>query len=209
MIPLSGSLKTFLCILFLVTVPGKDNVRAQDSPRKVSLSVVVDSEAEDAAIANAAMEAIAFASKVFEEKFQDEFVTATIESKNLYPGEDTKEIKIVFQDAQQIARQNKKDITLVFSTRFLFGYTSEQIDGEWEFIKTAAYGNAMLLGNAAVIQVNQSMNRTTLHELLHLFGADDIHGGAEDSIMRTRESEKIDEKSHEIVLKNRDRSFEK
>ncbi len=155
-------------------------------------------------------EAISYSSGVFERRFQITFLPVSVGIWNFPKGQGELDMNNARADAERIvAGAAGADIVLAFTAKALHRSVAVEIDGEFMGMRESRDGCAMVLGDAAVIRITKDTARITLHELLHIFGAEDILAGFADSIMRSRETENIDEDSLLRVLKNRLRPFVK
>lgn len=110
-----------------------------------------------------------------------------------------------------LAEDIDTDIVIAFTSKFMDRSAMAEIDGNWEETRQEVLGIASGsgLGRTAFVRITEHVSFTTLHELLHLFGALDVVGGFEETVMRRPTTANIDKENIAIVLANRELIFRK
>lgn len=202
-----------LFLLCILSLAAPQAAYARNDVREVKIGVIVDEE--DLAQENfeKIMSALKFANDELENNKDFRIkLHYTISGPWDYPkGKNELESEEAYPDITRISEEWRAvDIVVAYTSKKVFRREAEDVDGVPAIVRKAANGIAVPLSRAALVRIDKNMKIATLHEIYHLFGAQDIYDGTEESIMRGASTVTIlDKQNYEIVKKNRLRSFSK
>ena len=155
--------------------------------------------------------AVALSSWVFQKEFRVAFELREVTVWHYPTEQDKLDLDAADLHFKLLAENIDTDIVLAFTSKSMDRYAMAEIDGNWEETRQEVLGIASGSGSGrtAFVRITEQVGFTTLHELLHLFGASDVVGGFEETVMRYPTTSKIDSKNTATVLANRKRTFNK
>lgn len=199
------SLVTFAGTPACVSGSGEDT-------RTVTITALIDQEdLSNASQAEIVKGAVAFSSRIFEKEFRVTFELRQVLPWDYLVGHKNLDLDKANPPFKLLAEGINTDIVIAFTSKFMDRRAMVEIDGNWEETRQEVLGIASGsgLGRTAFVRITEHVNFTTLHELLHLFGALDVVGGFEETVMRLPTTATIDKENIVIVLANREHTFRK
>ena len=181
--------------------------------RTVTITALIDEEDLSSASHQAEIVkgALNFSSWVFKKEFRVSFKLQNVLVWHYPAGRKQIDLDSADPLVKFLAKDIDTDIVLAFTSKFMDRSSVVEIDGDWVETREEVLGIASGpgLGRTAFVRITEHVPFTTLHELLHLFGALDVHCCTEETVMRLPTTAKIDKENTAIVLANRGRIFNK
>ena len=203
-----------LLLVSLVTFTGTPACASgsKEDVRTVTITALIDEEDfSSASRVEIVKGALNFSSRIFEKEFRVTFKLQNVLIWHYPAGRKQIDLDSADPLVKFLAKDIDTDIVLAFTSKFMDRSAMAEIDGDWVETREEVLGIASGpgLGRTAFVRITEHVPFTTLHELLHLFGALDVHCCTEETVMRRPDTSAIDRKNIAIVLANRERVFSK
>ena len=190
-------------LLFLLSTPSW--AETQKPIRVVTVTALIDGADEPSKVSKYFRDTFYTVSKIFRQEFNIELKLVGFNTGTWFPSDEN------FDGDAELRRlfdfRTTSDLVVAFTTKKFFSNGELEIDGEKTSARIQSGGLAFILGNYAIVRLQEKSELIFLHELGHIFGAD--HSPDLNSVMNivAVSIAAFDKKSKEIILANRNRKF--
>ena len=172
----------FYCLLLLFTAI---SILFERETRTVSVVVIVDKEDFGSPSSlDAVRNALSFSGVELEKNFKIALKIKFFDAWNFPAGKENLDAETAYDNVRQISKTKNADIVIAYTSKPIYEMIFTEIDGEYAPFPSLCYGSTIVLGNSALVGINEHINLATLHEIYHIFGAEHVVD-PEISIMRS------------------------